>query len=270
MGVVLPGRVTSRTHSWVRELPLHQPGRCPLPPGRTPGIPPACAPPGTLGSLSGPGTRKGMGSGAGDWDADRQGSAQPVGGEKVASPQPQATAPPPTPWPHLDHWASSAPSLRASSGGSGCIGGSRPRAQRVQVGRPPLQPTRGSAAQGHVSVPAVLPSGALLLGRVAPGRPPQREGGWGGAHTRSPPFAPPAAVRVHLPAAQGSGSREVQRREWGGCGAPGGGGGWPAGRTRLWRAGPGGSWRQGSGVGQEPVNRGMVVVPVSQGCGLVQ
>ena len=184
--------------------------------------------------------------------------------------RPQATAPPPTPWPHLDHWASSAPSLRASSGGSGCIGGSRPRAQRVQVGRPPLQPTRGSAAQGHVSVPAVLPSGALLLGRVAPGRPPQREGGWGGAHTRSPPFAPPAAVRVHLPAAQGSGSREVQRREWGECGAPGGGGGWPAGRTRLWRAGPGGSWRQGSGVGQEPVNRGMVVVPVSQGCGLVQ
>lgn len=77
----------------------------------------------------------------------------------------QDTLPPPltaaseTARPHLDHWASSAASLRASSGDC-CIGQGLPG--RSGVWSPaPAQPAHwGSAAQVHVSVPAALPSGA--------------------------------------------------------------------------------------------------------------
>lgn len=150
------------------------------------------------------------------------------------APPPPLTAASETARPHLDHWASSAASLRASSGdcciGQHCRGaaspepGSRPAGSRLTRAAPPK-----STCQSQRRFRPALP------GRVAPGRPRRAQcGRQAGRASWSPPSRRPSGRSGRAPA-PGSAARSGASR----CFLASGGTGRPcsAKTGETWRGG---------------------------------
>lgn len=157
-------------------IPPPRPGPAP-PPRKGPCLHDLPGPPRPAGGSG----RAGPGLGGGGGEEGRAGGGCPRGSAGGRRPSPQGPPRPPQrrPRPHLDHRASSAASLRASSG-TCCIGRGESGA-RLPPGRPTRAAPPKSTCQSRRRFRPAFP------GRVAPRRPPRQLAAAGGAPSRSPP-----------------------------------------------------------------------------------